>query len=86
MSTLRIRDNLLSVRERIAAAAGRSGRDASAVPLVAVTKKRPPELVRPLLEAGVRDLGEVERAAAGFTLAEVVEMPANNLTVVLRRR
>jgi Protein of unknown function (DUF938). len=35
---------------------------------------------------GVRDLGEVERAAAGFTLAEVVEMPANNLTVVLRRR
>ena len=58
MSTLRIRDNLLSVRERIAAAAGRSGRDASAVTLVAVTKKRPPELVRPLLEAGVRDLGE----------------------------
>ena len=35
---------------------------------------------------GVRDLGEVERAAAGFTLAEGVEMPANNLTVVLRRR
>jgi len=35
---------------------------------------------------GVRDLGEVERAATGFTLAEVVEMPANNLTVVLRRR
>ncbi|MBP2295705.1 DUF938 domain-containing protein [Azospirillum rugosum] len=35
---------------------------------------------------GVRDLGEVERAASAFTLAEVVEMPANNLTVVLRRR
>ncbi len=35
---------------------------------------------------GVRDLGEVERAATGFTLAEVVEMPANNLTVLLRRR
>ncbi len=34
---------------------------------------------------GVRDLGKVERAATGFTLAEVVEMPANNLTVVLRR-
>ena len=35
---------------------------------------------------GVRDLGAVERAAGAFTLAEVVEMPANNLTVVLRRR
>ncbi len=34
---------------------------------------------------GVRDLGAVERAAAGFTLADVVDMPANNLTVVLRR-
>ncbi|MCW2238292.1 class I SAM-dependent methyltransferase [Azospirillum canadense] len=35
---------------------------------------------------GVRDLGEVGRAATGFTLSEVVEMPANNLTVLLRRR
>lgn len=35
---------------------------------------------------GVRDLGAVERAATGFTLAEVVDMPANNLAVVLRRR
>lgn len=35
---------------------------------------------------GVRDLGEVERAATGFALAETIGMPANNLTVVLRRR
>lgn len=36
---------------------------------------------------GVRDLGEVTRAAetAGFRPDRVVEMPANNLTVVLRR-
>ncbi|MGQ9364820.1 DUF938 domain-containing protein [Azospirillum sp. ST 5-10] len=34
---------------------------------------------------GVRDLGEVAAAAAGFRLGEVVEMPANNLTVVFRR-
>jgi hypothetical protein len=35
---------------------------------------------------GVRDLDDVQREAAlrGFQLAEVVEMPANNLTVVLR--
>jgi hypothetical protein len=34
---------------------------------------------------GVRDLEEVVAAAEGFALAEVVEMPANNLCVVLRR-
>ncbi len=38
-------------------------------------------------EWGVRDLGEVEAEAGkwGFALDEVVEMPANNLTVVFRR-
>ena len=37
---------------------------------------------------GVRDLDAVVRAAegAGFGLEEVVEMPANNLSVILRRR
>jgi SAM-dependent methyltransferase len=37
---------------------------------------------------GVRDLGGVETEAArsGFRLAKVVEMPANNLTVVFRLR
>jgi SAM-dependent methyltransferase len=36
---------------------------------------------------GVRDLDDVERtaAAAGFRLAEVVPMPANNLSLVFRR-
>ena len=34
---------------------------------------------------GVRDLGEVADAAAGdFDLEEVVEMPANNLSVIFR--
>ena len=38
-------------------------------------------------EWGVRDLGEVEAEAGkwGFALDGVVEMPANNLTVVFRR-
>ncbi|OJW20831.1 MAG: YggS family pyridoxal phosphate enzyme [Planctomycetales bacterium 71-10] len=58
MNSARIRDNLLAVRERIAAAARRSGRDPSAVTLVAVTKKRPVEQVRALIEAGAADLGE----------------------------
>ena len=36
---------------------------------------------------GVRDLGDVERAAnqAGLQLEEVVAMPANNFSVVFRR-
>ena len=36
---------------------------------------------------GVRDLGDVARlaGAAGFGMAEVVPMPANNLTVMFRR-
>ncbi|MCK6504043.1 class I SAM-dependent methyltransferase [Myxococcota bacterium] len=34
---------------------------------------------------GVRDLEAVVAQARGFALDEVVEMPANNLTVVLRR-
>jgi SAM-dependent methyltransferase len=36
---------------------------------------------------GVRDLDEIADAAAerGFSLAELVEMPANNLSLVLRR-
>jgi len=34
---------------------------------------------------GVRDLEAVQKAAAGFVLEEVAEMPANNLTVVFRR-
>ena len=39
-------------------------------------------------EWGVRDLDDVERLASGcgFALQEVVEMPANNLTVVFERR
>lgn len=37
---------------------------------------------------GVRDLDEIAREAAlhGFTLDEVVELPANNLAVVFRKR
>ena len=54
----RVADNLASVRERIAAAAARSGRSASAVMLVAVTKSQPEPAIRALLAAGCRDLGE----------------------------
>jgi len=46
------------VRERVAAAARRAGRDPGEVRLVAVSKGVPPETVRLALEAGVTDLGE----------------------------
>jgi pyridoxal phosphate enzyme (YggS family) len=58
MDTGLLRKNLESVRARIVAAARRSGRGAEAVTLVAVTKRCPLEWVRPLVEAGARDLGE----------------------------
>jgi len=54
----RLLANLGEVRERIAAAAARSGRSAEAIRLVAVTKSAPEDLVRLLVEAGQKDIGE----------------------------
>jgi len=53
-----IRDNVAGVRERIAAAASRSGRSAEQIMLVGVTKYVEPEVARLLVEAGVTELGE----------------------------
>lgn len=58
MNAERIRENLRQVEARIAEAAHRSGRPAEAVRLVAVTKRNPPEWIRPLVACGARDLGE----------------------------
>ena len=46
------------VRERIARACQRSGRDVSAVVLVAATKSQPPEALALAWQAGIRDFGE----------------------------
>jgi PLP dependent protein len=53
-----IAENLAKIRGRMAEAAARSGRSAGDVALVAVTKFAPVEWIRPLIEAGCRDLGE----------------------------
>ena len=58
MNPDRFRDNLNSVRTRMAEAARKAGRDPSDVTLVAVTKRNPPEPIRRLVEAGATDLGE----------------------------
>ncbi len=63
-----IADSLDRVRERIAAAAARAGRDAAAITLVAVSKTMPGETVRAALEAGQTVFGEnrVQEAAGKF--------------------
>lgn len=58
MNTTRLADNLRSVRDRIARAADRAGRDPAGVTLVAVTKRSTLEVVRALAELGQVDLGE----------------------------
>ena len=53
-----VRERLPRVRERVAAAAGRSGREPSEVRVVAVTKGHHAAAVRAAVAAGLRDLGE----------------------------
>jgi len=53
-----IGENLERVRERVAAAAGRSGRAPAAITIVAVTKTHGPDVVTAAIEAGIADVGE----------------------------
>jgi pyridoxal phosphate enzyme (YggS family) len=61
-------ENLIRVRDRIAAAAVAAGRQPSDITLVAVSKTKPAESVRAALAAGQRVFGEnrVQEAAAKF--------------------
>ena len=60
-----IANRIASVRSRIDRACERSGRDPSAVTLIAVTKTHPAEAVAEAWQAGIRDFGEnrVQEAA-----------------------
>jgi pyridoxal phosphate enzyme (YggS family) len=58
MSSVDVADNLRGIRERIAAAAKRAGRDPAEVTLVAVSKVHPPEAIRAAHAAGQRVFGE----------------------------
>ncbi|MCS7281802.1 MAG: YggS family pyridoxal phosphate-dependent enzyme [Anaerolineae bacterium] len=71
----RIPENVRQVRERIAEAALRAGRDPAAVTLVAVTKTFPVEVILAGYEAGLRDFGE-NRPEEG-----AVKIPAVNAAV-----
>jgi uncharacterized pyridoxal phosphate-containing UPF0001 family protein len=71
----RIAENVAGVRERMAAAAARSGRPADAVTLVAVTKYVSAEAVRPLVEAGCCDLGESRPQQLWDKAARLADLP-----------
>ena len=53
-----VAERVAEVRERIAAAAGRAGRDPAGVTLVAATKTVEPTRVQEVVDAGVVDVGE----------------------------
>ncbi|MHC5542349.1 YggS family pyridoxal phosphate enzyme, partial [Singulisphaera rosea] len=71
----RIRDNLQLVRSRIEESARRSGRDPGAVSLVAVTKKNPVAMIRPLVALGVVELGENYPQELWRKVDELVDVP-----------
>ena len=67
-ASIRLRDNLARIRDRIAAACSRSGRDPAGVTLIAVTKYADDSEVQALIDLGVRDFGE-SRAVEGSARA-----------------
>jgi PLP dependent protein len=58
MNDSSIRENLLRVQERMAAAALKAGRRAEEITLIAVSKMHPAEAIRAAYDAGVRHFGE----------------------------
>jgi hypothetical protein len=67
-----IKSNLTQLRERIAEAAQRVGRDPEEVRLVAVTKTFPADVVLAAYEAGVRHFGE-NRVSEGISKITAIE-------------
>jgi pyridoxal phosphate enzyme (YggS family) len=68
-----------AVRERIARAAGRAGRQPEEITLVAVSKTHPPERVREAFAAGVRDFGENKVQEAEAKVAALSDLHAQGL-------
>ena len=67
-------ENLVDVRERMAAAAARSGRPADAVELIAVSKTHPVEVIRELARAPHQLFGE---SKVQEVLAKAPELPSS---------
>ncbi len=68
-----IAHNLAIVRERIARAAEKSGREAHAIRLIAVTKSMPVERIKVAIATGLTEFGEnrVQEATEKFAVSQV---------------
>ena len=64
-------DNLNEIRQRIAEAAKRSGREPDEVKLVAVSKTHPPDVLRQAIDAGATSFGENKVKEAESKIAEL---------------
>jgi pyridoxal phosphate enzyme (YggS family) len=62
---------LTAVRERIAAAASASGREAEEVKLIAISKTHPASVIKTLIELGAKDLGENRVQEAEEKITEI---------------
>ncbi len=71
-----ISENIDFVRERIASAAARAGRDPDAITLMAVTKTFPPQRIREAYEAGLRMFGENRVQEFAGKLDALRDLPA----------
>jgi pyridoxal phosphate enzyme (YggS family) len=78
MTAVQISDNVARVRERIAQAASRAGRDAGLITLVAVTKRVEPGRIAEAQRAGITDFGEsyVQEALRKMDLPAVAGSPS----------
>ncbi|MCD8212366.1 MAG: YggS family pyridoxal phosphate-dependent enzyme [Oscillospiraceae bacterium] len=90
-----IRENVAAVRERMAAAARRSGRDPDEITLVAATKVQTSETIREVIAAGVTICGEnrvqemtahlEDNAYAGARLHMIGHLQTNKVKQVVGR-
>ncbi|WP_020587478.1 YggS family pyridoxal phosphate-dependent enzyme [Desulfobacter curvatus] len=55
---MQIQSNIKKIQDEICAAAQKSGRNASGVTLIAVSKRKPAEMIQQAIDAGHRDFGE----------------------------
>lgn len=80
-----IRENLDSVRERVARAADRSGRTGDEVTVIAVSKTWPVDVVQAAVDAGVTELGENRVQEGQAKIPAVTGSPTWHLVGHLQR-
>jgi len=73
-------EKLHQVRERIAAAATKTGREPKEVTLIAVTKTAAPEQIREIVQLGVTDLGESRVQVIPQRISQLTEFLARQRT------